>query len=232
MDAARREARVASADAVSRRRVSLLGPAGADTLPAGQRVEDRGTQSDGTGERAGAGTGRSVMRAEETASLPHRSRPEAQANRARRTRRSQVRSARCDTRRRGRERHVAPNQGPRATRRAGRVVLDTLTTVQMRLGGAVRVRAELRRVIRALEDLAVTAIITAERDSDYGAVSRYGVEEFVATTSSSCATFSPRSVAGERSRFSSCAERATAHANTRSRSTSTVWGSSPCQTSP
>jgi circadian clock protein KaiC len=40
--------------------------------------------------------------------------------------------------------------------------------------------AELRRVIRALEDLAVTAIITAERDSDYGAVSRYGVEEFVA----------------------------------------------------
>ena len=115
----RREARVASADAVARRRVSLLGPTGADTLPAGQRVEDHGTQNDGTGERAGAGTGRSVMRAEETASLPHRSRPEAQANRARRTRRSQVRSARATRGRRGRERHVAagsPSSFPRASR--------------------------------------------------------------------------------------------------------------------
>src|ERR1035438_5265220 len=42
---------------------------------------------------------------------------------------------------------------------AKRVVLDTLTTVHMRLGGAVRVRAELRRGIRALEDVAVTASI-------------------------------------------------------------------------
>jgi circadian clock protein KaiC len=63
---------------------------------------------------------------------------------------------------------------------AKRVGLDTLTSVHMRLGAAAPVRAELRRAIPALEGLGVTAIITAERDSDYGAVSRYGIEEFVA----------------------------------------------------
>jgi len=62
---------------------------------------------------------------------------------------------------------------------AKRVVLDTLTTVHARLGDATRVRAELRRMIVALADLGVTAIITAEREDDYGPVARYGVEEFV-----------------------------------------------------
>ncbi len=62
---------------------------------------------------------------------------------------------------------------------AKRVVLDTLTAVHARLGDATRVRAELHRVIVALEELGVTAIITAEREDDYGPVARYGVEEFV-----------------------------------------------------
>lgn len=69
-----------------------------------------------------------------------------------------------------------------AIRRVGarRVVLDTLTSMHARLGDTTLVRAELHRVIGALEQLGVTAIITAERDSDDGPVARYGVEEFVA----------------------------------------------------
>ena len=69
-----------------------------------------------------------------------------------------------------------------AVRRVGakRVVLDTLTSMHARLGDTTLVRAELHRVIGALDQLGVTAIITAERDGDDGPVARYGVEEFVA----------------------------------------------------
>ena len=41
-------------------------------------------------------------------------------------------------------------------------------------------RGELFRIARALKEHGVTAVITAERTEDYGEVSRYGLEEFVA----------------------------------------------------
>jgi circadian clock protein KaiC len=63
---------------------------------------------------------------------------------------------------------------------AKRVVLDTITAVSARLGTALLVRGELRRVITALDDLGVTALIGAERDEGAIALTRLGVEEFVA----------------------------------------------------
>lgn len=62
---------------------------------------------------------------------------------------------------------------------ARRVVLDSLGGVFAQLGDDVIIRHELFRIARALKQLGVTSIITAERNEEQGTISRYGVEEFV-----------------------------------------------------
>ncbi len=62
---------------------------------------------------------------------------------------------------------------------ARRVVLDSLGGVFAQLSDEATIRHELFRITRALKNIGITSIITAERTEDYGAISRYGVEEFV-----------------------------------------------------
>jgi circadian clock protein KaiC len=61
---------------------------------------------------------------------------------------------------------------------AKRVVLDTLEALFSGLPNELILRAELRRLFRWLKDKGVTAVITAERGQ--GALTRYGLEEYVA----------------------------------------------------
>ncbi|MFA9444643.1 circadian clock protein KaiC [Egicoccus sp. AB-alg6-2] len=63
---------------------------------------------------------------------------------------------------------------------ATRVVVDSLGAVFSEFSDGGRVRRELRRLVRALRDLDVTSVMTVERTTEYGDVSRWGVEEFVA----------------------------------------------------
>lgn len=63
---------------------------------------------------------------------------------------------------------------------ARRVVLDSLSAVFATYADAGRVRTELRRLVSLLRQLAVTAVVTAERVDEYGPIARYGTEEFVA----------------------------------------------------
>jgi circadian clock protein KaiC len=63
---------------------------------------------------------------------------------------------------------------------ARRVVLDSLGAVLSEYSEVPRVRRELRALVFGLRDLGVTAVMTAERNSEYGDISRWGVEEFVA----------------------------------------------------
>jgi circadian clock protein KaiC len=61
---------------------------------------------------------------------------------------------------------------------AKRVVLDTIEALFSALQNELILRAELRRLFRWLKDKGVTAVITAERGQ--GALTRYGLEEYVA----------------------------------------------------
>jgi circadian clock protein KaiC len=61
---------------------------------------------------------------------------------------------------------------------AKRVVLDTLEALFSALQNELILRAELRRLFRWLKNKGVTAVITAERGQ--GALTRYGLEEYVA----------------------------------------------------
>ena len=63
---------------------------------------------------------------------------------------------------------------------AKRVVLDSISDLLTRIGNQPRVRAEVHRLVRSLEQLDVTAIVTAERDHDDTYAARVDVEEFVA----------------------------------------------------
>ena len=73
-----------------------------------------------------------------------------------------------------RVRHAAETVG------AVRVVLDSLGAVFSRFHDAAAVRLELSRVISALKEMNITAVLTVERTHDYNAIGRFGVEEFVA----------------------------------------------------
>ncbi|MCK6547876.1 circadian clock protein KaiC [Myxococcota bacterium] len=68
-----------------------------------------------------------------------------------------------------------------AVRRVGaqRVVMDSIGALFTQLSDASIVRRELLRAATAFRDLGVTAIITVERETEYGDISRLGVEEFV-----------------------------------------------------
>lgn len=63
---------------------------------------------------------------------------------------------------------------------AKRLVIDSLSAIFSQFTDHGIVRTELFRVVTALKRMGVTALVTSERDSEYGAVARHGVEEFVA----------------------------------------------------
>jgi circadian clock protein KaiC len=62
---------------------------------------------------------------------------------------------------------------------AKRVALDSVGAIFTRFGEIGLVRHELFRLASHLEAMGVTAVLTAERNTEYDGVSRYGVEEFV-----------------------------------------------------
>jgi circadian clock protein KaiC len=63
---------------------------------------------------------------------------------------------------------------------AERLVIDSLDALFSRFEGAAMVRRELFRLLGVLREAGVTAVLTAERDAEYGPVARTGVEDFVA----------------------------------------------------
>jgi circadian clock protein KaiC len=63
---------------------------------------------------------------------------------------------------------------------AKRVAIDSIGSIFTQFKDTTIVRRELHRIAAALKELGVTAMITSERNDDYGAISRHGVEEFVA----------------------------------------------------
>ncbi|MDJ0511422.1 MAG: circadian clock protein KaiC [Crocosphaera sp.] len=63
---------------------------------------------------------------------------------------------------------------------AKRVSMDSLGAIFSHLSDSAQVRNDLFRLASALRELEVTAIMTAERTQEYGEISRFGVEEFVA----------------------------------------------------
>jgi len=62
---------------------------------------------------------------------------------------------------------------------ARRVSMDSLGAVFTQFSDAAIVRGELFRVAVALKEIGVTSLLTAERTEEYGAIARFGVEEFV-----------------------------------------------------
>jgi circadian clock protein KaiC len=69
-----------------------------------------------------------------------------------------------------------------AIRRVGakRVSVDSLGAIFSQFSDQSIVRRELFRIASALKKMGVTAVLTAERIEDYGAIARFGVEEFIA----------------------------------------------------
>lgn len=63
---------------------------------------------------------------------------------------------------------------------AKRVAMDSLGAILSQLPDQSTVRTELFRIGSSLKRMGVTAVMTAERASEYGDIVRYGVEEFVA----------------------------------------------------
>lgn len=63
---------------------------------------------------------------------------------------------------------------------ATRVAMDSLGAIFSRFDDPSLIRNELFRIVSALKQLGVTAVMTAERSQEYGDITRYGVEEFVA----------------------------------------------------
>jgi circadian clock protein KaiC len=69
-----------------------------------------------------------------------------------------------------------------AVRKVGatRVSVDSLGAMFSQFQDQSLVRRELFRIASALKQMGVTAVMTAERTEDYGAIARFGVEEFIA----------------------------------------------------
>ncbi len=63
---------------------------------------------------------------------------------------------------------------------AKRIAVDSIGAIFSEFPDASKVRREMRRLAHALIELGVTAILTAEREKEYGPIARHGVEEFVA----------------------------------------------------
>ncbi len=63
---------------------------------------------------------------------------------------------------------------------AKRVAMDSLGAIFSRFEDTSLIRSELFRIASSLKHMGVTAMMTAERREEYGDISRFGVEEFVA----------------------------------------------------
>lgn len=64
--------------------------------------------------------------------------------------------------------------------KARRVAVDSLGAIFSQFSEPAVIRRELFRISTALKSMGVTSVMTAERNDEYGEISRYGVEEFVA----------------------------------------------------
>ena len=64
--------------------------------------------------------------------------------------------------------------------KAKRIVLDALGSLFIRFKDLGVIRREIHRIIRGLRHMGVTSVLTMGRVEEYGTLSRYGVEEFVA----------------------------------------------------
>ncbi len=62
---------------------------------------------------------------------------------------------------------------------ATRIVLDSIGAVFGQFSDHRRVRHELFRIVSAMREMGVTAVLTAERVEEYGGIARHSVEEFV-----------------------------------------------------
>jgi len=62
---------------------------------------------------------------------------------------------------------------------AQRLVMDSLGAVFTQIAESKIVRNEMLRITTALKKLGVTSLLTAERTEEFGAIARYGIEEFV-----------------------------------------------------
>jgi circadian clock protein KaiC len=62
---------------------------------------------------------------------------------------------------------------------AKRVAIDPISGIFVQLQDHLVIRQELLRLASALKEMGVTTIMTSERLSEYGEISRYGIEEFV-----------------------------------------------------
>ncbi|MCU0493980.1 MAG: circadian clock protein KaiC, partial [Chloroflexaceae bacterium] len=62
---------------------------------------------------------------------------------------------------------------------AGRVVVDSISALFPQYSDTAMIRRELHRLSSMLKELGCTVMMTAERLEEYGAISRFGVEEFV-----------------------------------------------------
>jgi circadian clock protein KaiC len=63
---------------------------------------------------------------------------------------------------------------------AKRVAIDSLGAILDRFSHQAQMRTELLRIAAALRQMGVTTVMTAERTLEYGEISRFGFEEFVA----------------------------------------------------
>jgi circadian clock protein KaiC len=63
--------------------------------------------------------------------------------------------------------------------KAKRVAIDSITAIFQQYESLSMVRREIFRLVARLKLLGVTTVMTTERESEYGAVARFGVEEFV-----------------------------------------------------
>ncbi len=63
--------------------------------------------------------------------------------------------------------------------KAKRVAIDSITAIFQQYDSLSMVRREIFRLVARLKLLGVTTVMTTERESEYGAVARFGVEEFV-----------------------------------------------------
>jgi circadian clock protein KaiC len=64
--------------------------------------------------------------------------------------------------------------------KAKRIALDSLNALFVKFPDRALIRAELFRITSALKRMGITVLFTAERTEDYGQLTQFGVEEFVA----------------------------------------------------
>ena len=64
--------------------------------------------------------------------------------------------------------------------KATRIALDSMNALSLQIEDPAFLRAELFRIVTRLKQLGLTVAFTGERTEDYGALTRSGIEEFVA----------------------------------------------------